>query len=157
LKAINKNLELQQLRQQQQNFQLNVCYGNKPEFLIYTCVLFANFGIQWKEIFSSFFLIWYILIYFVGCTLPVTNGSTGDKVKETIGTGVGEGAKKVTGTKDKVKETIGTGVGEGAKKQELGPGAASEVEEEVAKTSSDSPTKRVEGAGKALGKEEDSK
>jgi hypothetical protein len=146
LKAINKNLELQQLRQQQQNFQLNVCYGNKPEFLIYTCVLFANFGIQWKEIFSSFFLIWYILIYFVGCTLPVTNGSTGDKVKE-----------KVTGTKDKVKETIGTGVGEGAKKQELGPGAASEVEEEVAKTSSDSPTKRVEGAGKALGKEEDSK
>jgi hypothetical protein len=157
LKAINKNLELQQLRQQQQNFQLNVCYGNKPEFLIYTCVLFANFGIQWKEIFSSFFLIWYILIYFVGCTLPVTNGSTGDKVKEKV-TGTKDKVKeKVTGTKDKVKETIGTGVGEGAKKQELGPGAASEVEEEVAKTSSDSPTKRVEGAGKALGKEEDSK
>ena len=76
----------------------------------------------------------------------MTRSSTGEKIKE-----------KVTGTKDKVKETIGTGVGEGAKKQELGPGAASEVEEEVAKTSSDSPTKRVEGSGKALGKEEDSK
>ena len=44
--------------------------------------------------------------------------------------------------------------GEG-RKGELGPGAATELEEEVAKTSSDSPTKRVEGAGKALGKEEE--
>jgi hypothetical protein len=96
-----------------------------------------------------FFLIWYILIYFVGCILAMTNGSTGEKIKE-----------KVTRTKDKVKETVGIGGGggEGAKKKEgeLGPGAASEVEEEVAKTSSDSPTKRVEGPGKALGKEEGS-
>jgi hypothetical protein len=69
----------------------------------------------------------------------MTNGSTGEKIKE------------------KVKETIGMGSGgEGGegRKGELGPGAATEVEEEVAKTSSDSPTKRVEGAGKALGKEE---
>jgi hypothetical protein len=58
--------------------------------------------------------------------------------------------------KDKVKETTRIGGGEGAKKQELGLGAASQVEEEVAKTSSDSPTKRVEGPGKALGKEEGS-
>jgi hypothetical protein len=64
----------------------------------------------------------------------MTSGSTGEKIKE------------------KVKETIGMG-GEG-RKGELGPGAATEVEEEVAKTSSDSPTKKVEGSGKALGKEE---
>jgi hypothetical protein len=69
----------------------------------------------------------------------MTNSSTGEKIEE------------------KVKETIGMEGrrGEG-KKEELGPGAASEVEEEVAKTSSDSPTKKVEGPGKALGKEEDS-
>ncbi|HYY67103.1 MAG TPA: hypothetical protein VE572_02010 [Nitrososphaeraceae archaeon] len=87
----------------------------------------------------------------------MTNGSTGEKikekVKETIGTGEGGGEK----IKEKVKETIGMGgrLGEG-KEEELGPGAASKVEEEVAKTSSDSPTKRVEGPGKALGKEEGS-
>jgi len=78
----------------------------------------------------------------------MTSGSTGEKIKE-----------KVMGTKDKVKETVGMGGGgEGAKKEEgeLGPGAASKVEEEVAKTSSDSPTKKVEGPGKALGKEEGS-
>jgi hypothetical protein len=78
----------------------------------------------------------------------MTNGSTGEKIKE-----------KVMGTKDKVKETIGMrGGGEGGEGKEgrLGPGAASKVEEEVAKTSSDSPTKRVEGPGKALGKEEGS-
>jgi hypothetical protein len=69
----------------------------------------------------------------------MTNGSTEEKIKE------------------KVKETIGMGGGRGeGKKEELGPGAASKVEEEVAKTSSDSPTKRVEGPGKALGKEEGS-
>ena len=78
----------------------------------------------------------------------MTNGSTGEKIKE-----------KVMGTKDKVKETMGMGSGGGGggaegRKGELGPGAASEVEEEVAKTSSDSPTKKVEGSGKALGKEE---
>ena len=76
----------------------------------------------------------------------MTSGSTGEKIKE-----------KAMGTKDKVKETIGMGSGgEGGegRKGELGPGAATELEEEVAKTSSDSPTKRVEGAGKALGKEE---
>ncbi len=40
------------------------------------------------------------------------------------------------------------------KEGQLGPGAATQVEEEVAKTSSDSPTRKVEGPGKALGKEE---
>jgi hypothetical protein len=88
----------------------------------------------------------------------MTSGSTGEKikekVKETIGTGEGGGQK----IKEKVKETIGMGSGgeEGGegRRGELGPGAASEVEEEVAKTSSDSPTKKVEGSGKALGKEE---
>jgi hypothetical protein len=76
----------------------------------------------------------------------MTSGSTGEKIKE-----------KVTGSKDKVKETVGMGGGEGAKRKEgeLGPGAASKVEEEVAKTSSDSPTRKVEGPGKALGKEEE--
>jgi hypothetical protein len=76
----------------------------------------------------------------------MTGGSTGEKIKE-----------KVMGTKDKVKETVGMGGGEGAKRKEgeLGPGAASKVEEEVAKTSSDSPTRKVEGPGKALGKEEE--
>jgi hypothetical protein len=63
----------------------------------------------------------------------MTSDSIGDKIK------------------DKAKETIGMGQD---RKGELGPGAASEVEEEVAKTSSDSPTKKVEGSGKALGKEE---
>ena len=77
----------------------------------------------------------------------MTNDSTGEKIKE-----------KVKGTEEKVKETIRMegGRGEG-KEEELGPGAASRVEEEVAKTSSDSPTRRVEGPGKALGKEEGSK
>jgi hypothetical protein len=109
-----------------------------------------------KTFFSSFFVIWYILIYFVGCTLPMTNGSTGEKVKEKV-TGTKDKVKeKVTGTKDKVKETVGIGGGEGAKKdEELGPGAATKLEEEVAKTSSDSPTKKVEGPVKALGKEEE--
>ena len=92
--------------------------------------------------------------------LPMTNGSTGDKVKEKA-TGTKDKVKeKVMGTKDKVKETIGIGGGggEGAKKEEgeLGPGAATKLEDEVAKTSSDSPTKKVEGPGKALGKEEGS-
>lgn len=77
----------------------------------------------------------------------MTDGSTGEKIKE-----------KVMGTKDKVKETIGMGgEDEGAMKREgeLGPGAATKLEDEIAKTSSDSPTKRVEGPGKALGKEEE--
>jgi len=88
----------------------------------------------------------------------MTSGSTGKKIKEkvkgTIGAGEGGGQE----IKEKVKETIGMGGGRGgeARKEELGPGAASKVEEEVAKTSSDSPTKRVEGPGKALGKEEGS-
>jgi hypothetical protein len=73
-------------------------------------------------------------------------GSTGEKIKE-----------KVMGTKEKVKDTIGMGEGgEGKKEEELGPGAATKLEDEVAKTSSDSPTRRVEGPGKALGKEEES-
>jgi hypothetical protein len=68
----------------------------------------------------------------------MTSGSTGEKIKE------------------KVKETIGMGGGRGeGKEEEMGPGAASKLEEEVAKTSSDSPTRRVEGPGKALGKEEE--
>jgi hypothetical protein len=59
--------------------------------------------------------------------LPMTNDSTEEKIKE-----------KVMGTKEKVKETIGMG------------------ENEKKETSSDSPTKKVEGPGKALGKEEGS-
>jgi hypothetical protein len=88
----------------------------------------------------------------------MTNGSTGEKIKEKV-TGTKDKVKEtVTGTKDKVKETVGMGGGEGAERKEgeLGPGAASQVEEEVAKTSSDSPTRKVEGPGKALGKEEGS-
>ena len=87
----------------------------------------------------------------------MTSGSTGEKikekVKETIGAGEGGGQE----IKEKVKETIGMGGGRGseARREELGPGAASKVEEEVAKTSSDSPTRKVEGPGKALGKEEE--
>ncbi len=79
----------------------------------------------------------------------MSNDSAGEKIKD-----------KLMGTKDKVKETIGMGEGSGGSKrngeEELGPGAATKLEEEVAKTSSDSPTKRVEGQGKALGKEEGS-
>ena len=78
----------------------------------------------------------------------MTDGSTGEKIKD-----------KLTGTKDKVKETMGMGGGgdEGEKRKEgeLGPGAATKLNDEVAKTSSDSPTKRVEGPGKALGTEEE--
>jgi hypothetical protein len=87
----------------------------------------------------------------------MTNGSTGEKIKEKAMGTKDKVKEKAMGTKDKVKETIGMGGGgEGAKKEEgeLGPGAASEIEEQVAKTSSDSPTKKVEGSGKALGKEE---
>ncbi len=90
----------------------------------------------------------------------MTNGSTGEKIKEKV-TGSKDKVKEtVMGTKDKVKETVGMGGGgrggRGGERKEgqLGPGAASEVEEEVAKTSSDSPTRKVEGPGKALGKEE---
>jgi hypothetical protein len=99
----------------------------------------------------------------------MTNGSTGEKIKEkVIGTKdkmketVGMGEKGGQEIKDKVKETVGMGGGRGEsegggerKEGQLGPGAASKVEEEVAKTSSDSPTKKVEGPGKALGKEEE--
>ena len=88
----------------------------------------------------------------------MTNGSTGDKIKEKVKETIGAGESGGEKIKEKVKETIGMGSGgEGGegRKGELGPGAATEVEEEVAKTSSDSPTKRVEGAGKALGKEEE--
>jgi hypothetical protein len=86
----------------------------------------------------------------------MTSGSTGEKIKEKVTGSKDKVKEKVMGTKDKVKETVGMGGGEGAKRKEgeLGPGAASKVEEEVAKTSSDSPTRKVEGPGKALGKEE---
>jgi hypothetical protein len=76
--------------------------------------------------------------------LSMTNDSTEEKIKE-----------KVMGAKDKVKDTIGMGGGSESKEGELGPGAATRLEEEVAKTSSDSPTRKVEGVGKALGKEEE--
>jgi hypothetical protein len=87
----------------------------------------------------------------------MTGGSTGEKIKEKV-TGTKDKVKeKVTGTKDKVKEKVGMdgSGGDEGKKGELGPGAATKLENEVAKTSSDSPTKKVEGSGKALGKEED--
>jgi hypothetical protein len=87
----------------------------------------------------------------------MTSGSTGEKIKEKAMGTKDKVKEKAMGTKDKVKETMGMGSGGGGgegRKGELGPGAASEVEEEVAKTSSDSPTKKVEGSGKALGKEE---
>ncbi|HWS20975.1 MAG TPA: hypothetical protein VN239_09830 [Nitrososphaera sp.] len=95
----------------------------------------------------------------------MSNDSTGEKIKEKVmetkdkvKETVGMGEKGGQGIKDKVKETIGMEGGRGseAREGELGPGAASKVEEEVAKTSSDSPTKKVEGPGKALGKEEGS-
>ena len=56
----------------------------------------------------------------------MSDSSTGEKIKE-----------KVMGTKDKVKETMGMGSGgEGNRKEgELGPGAATKLEDEVAKTS----------------------
>jgi hypothetical protein len=87
----------------------------------------------------------------------MTSGSTGEKIKEKVTGSKDKVKEKVMGTKDKVKETVGMGGGEGAKRKEgeLGPGAASKVEEEVAKTSSDSPTRKVEGPGKALGKDEE--
>ena len=87
----------------------------------------------------------------------MTSGSTGEKIKEKVTGSKDKVKEKVMGTKDKVKETVGMGGGEGAKRKEgeLGPGAASKVEEEVAKTRSDSPTRKVEGPGKALGKEEE--
>jgi hypothetical protein len=87
----------------------------------------------------------------------MSSGSTGEKIKEKVMGSKDKVKETVMGSKDKVKETVGMGGGgEGAKRKEgeLGPGAASTVEEEVAKTSSDSPTKKVEGSGKALGKEE---
>ena len=87
----------------------------------------------------------------------MTNGSTGEKIKEKVKETIGAGEGGAQGIKEKMKETIGMGSGtEGkAREEELGPGAASKLEEEIAKTSSDSPTKKVEGPGKALGKEED--
>ncbi len=81
----------------------------------------------------------------------MTSDSIGDKIKGKVKETIGMGGETGQDIKDKAKETIGMG---GGRKGELGPGAASEVEEEVAKTSSDSPTKKVEGIGKALGKEE---
>jgi hypothetical protein len=86
----------------------------------------------------------------------MTNGSTGEKIKEKVKGTIGAGEGGAQNIKEKVKEKIGMGGGGGSegRKEELGPGAATKLNEEVAKTSSDSPTKRVEGPGKALGKEE---
>jgi hypothetical protein len=86
----------------------------------------------------------------------MSSGSTGEKIKEKVKETIGAGESGGEKIKEKVKETIGMGSGGGGegRKDELGPGAATEVEDEVAKTSSDSPTKKVEGSGKALGKEE---
>ena len=89
----------------------------------------------------------------------MTNGSTGEKIKEKVKGTIGAGEGGAQNIKEKVKEKIGMGGGGGGsegRKEELGPGAATKLNEEVAKTSSDSPTRRVEGAGKALGKEEGS-
>ena len=71
----------------------------------------------------------------------MTNDSIGDKIKGKVKETIGMGGEAGHDIKDKANE-------------ELGPGAASEVEDQIAKTSSDSPTKKVEGVGKALGKEE---
>ncbi len=86
----------------------------------------------------------------------MSSGSTGEKIKEKVKETIGAGESGGEKIKEKVKETIGMGSGGGGegRKDELGPGAATELEDEVAKTSSDSPTKKVEGSGKALGKEE---
>jgi hypothetical protein len=80
----------------------------------------------------------------------MTNDSIEDKIKGKVKETIGMGGEAGQNIKDKAKETIGMGGG----KEELGPGAATKVEDQVAKTSSDSPTKKVEGSGKALGKEE---
>ena len=86
----------------------------------------------------------------------MSSGSTGEKIKEKVKETIGAGESGGEKIKEKVKETIGMGSGAGGegRKDELGPGAATELEDEVAKTSSDSPTKKVEGSGKALGNEE---
>jgi hypothetical protein len=85
----------------------------------------------------------------------MTNDSTEEKIKEKV-MGAKDKAKETIGMSGgKVKETIGMSGGDKSKEGELGPGAATRLEEEVAKTSSDSPTRKVEGAGKALGKEEE--
>ncbi|HZA99762.1 MAG TPA: hypothetical protein VE308_01935 [Nitrososphaera sp.] len=86
----------------------------------------------------------------------MTSGSTGEKIKEKVKGTIGAGEDSGQNIKEKVKEKIGMGGGGGSegRKEELGPGAATKLNEEVAKTSSDSPTKKVEGPGKALGKEE---
>ena len=87
----------------------------------------------------------------------MTNGSTGEKIKEKVKGTIGAGEGGAQNIKEKVKEKMGMGGGGGGsegRKEELGPGAATKLNEEVAKTSSDSPTKKVEGTGKALGKEE---
>ncbi|HEX2106529.1 MAG TPA: hypothetical protein VHF28_02250 [Nitrososphaera sp.] len=82
----------------------------------------------------------------------MTSGSTGEKIKEKVKETIGAGEGGGQGIKEKIKDTMG--MGSENKREELGPGAATSLEDEVAKTSSDSPTKRVEGPGKALGKEE---
>ena len=87
----------------------------------------------------------------------MTSGSTGEKIKEKVKGTIGAGEDSGQNIKEKVKEKIGmggSGGGSEGRKEELGPGAATKLNEEVAKTSSDSPTKKVEGPGKALGKEE---
>ena len=84
---------------------------------------------------------------------------TKDKVKETVGETVGMGEKGTQGIKDKVKETIGMGAGEGGgserKEGQLGPGAATELEEEVAKTAQIAQQKEWKALERALGKEEE--
>jgi hypothetical protein len=97
-------------------------------------------------------IVYLILIFCWQCTYNMTSGSTGEKIKEKVKETIGAGEDTGQGIKEKVKETMG--MGSEGKSGELGPGAATKLEDEVAKTSSDSPTKRVEGPGKALGKEE---
>jgi hypothetical protein len=54
----------------------------------------------------------------------MTNGSTGEKIKEKVKETIGAGEGGAQGIKEKVKETIGMGSGtEGkAREEELGPG-----------------------------------
>jgi hypothetical protein len=98
----------------------------------------------------------HLILIFCLQYIRMTNGSTGEKIKEKVKETIGAGEGGGQNIKEKVKETIGMGGGgvREANREELGPGAATDLEDEVAKTSSDSPTKRVEGPGKALGKEE---
>ena len=67
----------------------------------------------------------------------MSSGSTGEKIKEKVKETIGAGESGGEKIKEKVKETIGMGSGGGGegRKDELEPGATTELEDEVAKTS----------------------